>query len=74
MGRTTGVRFPTGAVIFFSLQLRLDRLWGSPSLLSSGYWELLRWGKSCRAVNLTTHLHLLPILRMCGAIPSLPPY
>jgi hypothetical protein len=32
----TGVRFPAGAKIFFSLPPRPDRLWGLPSLLSVG--------------------------------------
>jgi len=29
---------------------------------------------SGRGVKLTTHLHLVPMTRMCGAIPPLPQY
>jgi len=50
-----------------------DQLWGLPSLQFNGYQV------SCHAVNwpehdLTTHLHLLPGLRMSGAMPLLPLY
>jgi hypothetical protein len=31
---------------FFSIPHIPDRLWGSPSFLSSGYWGLLAWGKA----------------------------
>jgi hypothetical protein len=32
----------------------------------------IQWGKSGRGVKLTTHLHIVPRSRTCGAIPSLP--
>jgi hypothetical protein len=41
-----------------------DRLWNSLSLLSSRY----------RDVKMTTHLHLVPRLRMRGDIPPFPQY
>jgi len=45
--------------------------WGPPSLLYSGYRGLLPRGWSGRGAKLTTHLHLVPRLRMSGAIPPL---
>jgi hypothetical protein len=54
---------------FLSSLLRPDRLWGPPSLLYSGYRLLFPWG-----VKLTTYLHVVPRLRMRGAIPPLPQY
>jgi hypothetical protein len=60
---------------FFSLPPRPDRLWHPPSLLSNGYQTLLSRVKRQRdrGVKLTTHLHLVPKLRMRGAIPLLHP-
>jgi hypothetical protein len=49
---------------FFSAQLREDRLWGSPSLLSNEYREIFRQRQRRRSVKLTIHLHLLPRSRM----------
>jgi hypothetical protein len=51
---------------FFSSPSRPDRLWGPPGLLFSGYRRLFP------RVKLTTHPHLVPRLRMCGAMPPLP--
>jgi hypothetical protein len=62
-GRGVGVRVPVGSGIF-SPPPRPDRLWGPPSLLSDMYHGLLPRGLSGRGVKLTTHLHLLPKLRM----------
>jgi len=42
----------------FSLQSRLDRLWGPSRLLSEGYWLFCPRGYSVRGVKLTTHLHV----------------
>jgi hypothetical protein len=38
--RSSRVRFPAGAVKFFSSPPRPERLWGTPSLLSNGYQGL----------------------------------
>jgi hypothetical protein len=39
------------------------------SLLSNGYWGLFPHRQSGRVVKLTTHLHLVPELKMDGAPP-----
>lgn len=44
------------------------KLWGPPSLLLNVYRSFL-WGKTSRKI--TTDLHLMPGLRMHGAIPLL---
>jgi hypothetical protein len=59
---------------FFSSPPLSDRLWGPPSFLSSGYQRLFRRGYSGRGVKLTTHLHLVPRLRMRRAIHPHPQY
>jgi len=59
-----------GQEFFFYSPPHPDQLWGPPSLLSNGYQGLF-WGKNGLGVTLTTHLHLVPKLRMHGAIPSL---
>jgi hypothetical protein len=56
----------------YSLQ-RLQRPLSAPSLLSSRHRVVFPREQSTRGVKLITHLHLLPTLRMCGAIPQ-PPY
>jgi len=43
---------------------RPDQLSGPPSLLSTGCGGLFAWGSISRGVKLTTHLHLVPTLRM----------
>jgi hypothetical protein len=48
------------------------RLWGPPSLLSNGYGGPDANGQAAGACNSTAHLHLVPRLRMYGAIPPLP--
>jgi len=51
--------------MIFSSPSRPNSLWGPSSLLSSGYPRL-----SPR--KMSTHLYLVPMLRMCGAIALLP--
>jgi hypothetical protein len=52
--------------IFSSSPPRPDRLWGPANLVSDWYR-----GQSGLDVKLTTHLHLVPRLRLRGAVPSL---
>jgi len=59
---------------FFSSPPHSDRLWSPYSLLSRGYRRFFLQGLSGRGVKLTTHLHLVPRSRMCGALSPLPPY
>jgi len=68
-----GFRFPARAVkeFFFSTS-RPDRLWIPTSLLYNGNRGLFSREKSDWGVKLTTLLHLVPRLRMRGAIPPLP--
>jgi hypothetical protein len=63
---TTDARFPAGKRSVF-----MPPLWGSPTLLSNGYRALFSLEKRDRNVKLTTRLHLIPRLRMCGAVPPL---
>jgi hypothetical protein len=51
------------------LPLCPGQIWGLPSLLSNWYLGL-KWP----GMKLTTHVHPLPWLRMCGTIPPLPQY
>lgn len=49
-------------------------LCGSPSLLSNGHRDSFLAREVRRAVMLNTHPHLVPRLRVNGAIPPLPPH
>jgi hypothetical protein len=51
-----------------------DRFWGPLSLLYNWYGRFFQESKSGREVKLTTHLYLVPKLRMSGVIPLLPLY
>jgi len=66
-----GFEFQLEQEILFS-QKSLVRLWGPPSLLFNKYcavtWKHSGWG-----MKLTTHLHLVPRLRITGAILVLHP-
>ena len=61
---------PGRSKISFLSPKRPDLLWDPPSLHSWYLCYLL--GYSGRHVTLTTHLHLVPRLRMSGAIPLHP--
>ena len=54
----------------FSFQ---DWLWVSTNLLFNGNHHFSPW-LSSQVMKLTTHLHLLPRLRMSGGVPLLPLY
>jgi hypothetical protein len=72
--RTVKVRNKTRCVLEWEVtatSLPPDRLWGPPSLLSDGYQGLFARELSGRGVKLTTHLRLVPRLRVNGTIPSL---
>jgi hypothetical protein len=58
-----GVRVPVASRILSSPR-RPDRLWDPPGLLANGYRGLFLKGYSGRGVKLTTHLELVPNLRM----------
>lgn len=49
-----------------------DRPWGLPSILPNGYQDHIPLDSCGRSESLTTHLHLVPKLRMDGAIPPIP--
>jgi hypothetical protein len=73
-GWRTGVRFPTGVGIF-SLRHRIQTRSGThPASYPMGTGGLFPRVQSGRGVKLTTHLHLVPRLRMREAIPPLPSY
>jgi hypothetical protein len=55
------------------LQNVQDRVWVSTSLLSAGYRRLFALESCDNTVNLSTHLVILPTLRMNGAVLPLPP-
>jgi hypothetical protein len=56
---------------FFSSPPRRDRLWCPPSLLSSGHQRTFPGNKDIWGLKLTTHLHLMQMSRMRGAIHPL---
>jgi hypothetical protein len=53
---------------FSSSSKRPNRLWDSLSLIFEEYLRLFPRGENGRTVKLTTHFHLMPRLRMSGAI------
>jgi len=57
---------------FFSSPLHPGGLWSPPSLLSNEYQGLIPWEQSCWGVKLINYHHLVPKLRIYGAIPPLP--
>jgi hypothetical protein len=52
---------------FLSCPKRPDRLWHQLGLVPSVYRQLFPHGKSADTGKLTTHLHVVPILRIHGA-------
>jgi hypothetical protein len=69
----TGVRFPVGARSFSLHHHRLQTGSGNhPAPYTTGTGESFSGGKEAGVVNLTTHLHVVPKLRMHVAIPPLP--
>jgi len=57
-----------GSWEFFSSPPRPERLWGPPSLLSSGYEVVKRPG-----LKLTAHLHLIPKSKNAWSYNFTPP-
>jgi hypothetical protein len=69
----TGDQFPAGTITFlFTTELTPTRR--QPSLLFNGYRDLFLGRKATvnRCMKLTNHVHLVPMLRMYGAIPPVP--
>ena len=56
---------------FFSSN-RTDQLWGPPNLLINEKQGLLPQSKVARGMKLTSHLQVVPRVRMCGAVLLLP--
>jgi hypothetical protein len=67
----SGVRSPEQTILFSSLK-RTNLLRGPYSVLFNGY-RGSSWRQTGRGVKLTTHLHLVPKLRMSEAMPLHPP-
>jgi hypothetical protein len=65
----SGARIPVGKEIFFLQNVQTDAGAHPPYSMSTGN---LSRGKSGRGVMSTTHLHMAPHLRMCGAMPVFP--
>ena len=70
-GRGSIVPFPAKSRNFSPLQKVETGCGTHPTFYSKGK-GLLHWGQSGRSVKLTTPHHLLPRLRMNGAVPLLP--
>jgi len=56
----------------FCLYLNVQSVSGTHSVLFNGYNGFLWQGLKNRSVRLTSHLHLVPGIRMSGALPSTP--
>jgi hypothetical protein len=54
-----------------SSQCQSDRFWGSPSLVSSEYWQFFLWMESSQDAKLVTHLQLVSRSRTRGYIHPL---
>jgi hypothetical protein len=66
----SGVQTPAGGNTFISPPKRPDLLWGPPRLLYNGHWR--SFPDLERPMGKVNRLHLLPRLRMSGAMPLLP--
>jgi len=75
-GRATGLQFPAGAMMkFYSLRHQVQTAsWANPTSYPMSTGSSIPWGKAAGGVKLTTYLHLVPRLRMRGALPPLPKY
>jgi len=67
----SGFRIPSGRNLL-SLPKGPVRPWDPPSVLLNGYNGFLYREYRNRSVRLTSHLHLVPGIRMSGALPSNP--
>jgi hypothetical protein len=67
----TGVWFLAGAGDFCLLQ-NIQPALGHTSLPFNGYWGPYPGHRVAEGVNLTTYLHLVLLLRICGTIPLFP--
>jgi hypothetical protein len=74
MGSMIGDLNPGRGWEFFSSLPRADRLWAHPASYPMGTRGSFPGGKAAGVAKLTTHLHLVPKLRMHRAIPPLPQY
>jgi hypothetical protein len=67
-----GFEFQQGKKLF-SFFKHLDLFWGPYSLLFNGYWSYFPRGRegggNGMGLKLTIRLHLVPTLRMSGALP-----
>jgi hypothetical protein len=68
----TGVRFPAEAWKRFYLATASRQTLGPIYPLSRGYPEISSFGVKWEGLVTNTHLHLMPRLRMRGAIPPTP--
>jgi len=68
----SGVRTLADGKRFFSYPERPDRLWSSSSLLYNGHRGVFHSWVSGWSVRLTTHLRIVPRLRISTAIPPHP--
>jgi len=76
MGWTTGVQFAVGITLEYFLFSTISRPALGPTRPPIQWLPgaLIPKDKAARSMKLTTHLHLVPSLRMLGAILLLPQY
>jgi len=71
---TLQVSIPGRGKTFFSTPEHPQQLCGPPRLLFNEYWQSYPRCRGHWGMKLTTHVHLVPRLRMCGTICLLPLY